>query len=137
MCVYIYIYIFIYLYPAPLTEMQALCDQKNVSGSVPKPRTLTRTHKEIFVKGIIFHLGHNEHNAPTDVCSSSWVGKRPLEKGMATHFGTFAWRVARTGILGQNPWGKDRIPVLAGYSPWCHKESYMTEWLTAHLPNRK
>ena len=34
----------------------------------------------------------------------------PLEKGMATHSNTLAWRI---------PWTES----LAGYSPWGHKES--------------
>jgi len=38
----------------------------------------------------------------------------PLEKGMATHSNTLAWRI---------PWTES----LAGYSPWGHKESDMTE----------
>ena len=40
----------------------------------------------------------------------------PLEKEMATHSSTLAWRI---------PWGRS----LVGYSPWGHKESYMTEQL--------
>ena len=52
----------------------------------------------------------------------------PLEKGMAIHSSILAWR-----IHGQRS--------LAGYSPWGHKESDTTEWLTQHrhlkedLPN--
>ena len=38
-----------------------------------------------------------------------------LEKGMATHFSTLAWR---------NPWTE------AGYSPHSHKEADMTEQLS-------
>jgi len=34
-----------------------------------------------------------------------WVGKMPLEKGMATHSGILAWRI---------PW----TDSLVGYSPW-------------------
>ena len=41
----------------------------------------------------------------------------PLEKGMATHSSTLAWRI---------PWTEE----LEGYSPWDWKESDMTEWLT-------
>ena len=38
----------------------------------------------------------------------------PMEKGMKTHPGFLAWRI---------PWTRS----LAGYSPWGHKESNMTE----------
>ena len=51
----------------------------------------------------------------------------PLEKGMATHSSILAWRMNR----GQRS--------LAGYSPWCPKESDMTGGLThtcTHLPRR-
>ena len=41
----------------------------------------------------------------------------PLEKGMATHSSTLAWRI---------PWTEE----LEGYSSWDWKESDMTEWLT-------
>jgi len=40
-----------------------------------------------------------------------WVGKIPLEKGMATNSSTLAWRI---------PWTERS---LAGYSPWGCKES--------------
>ena len=50
----------------------------------------------------------------TQVQSLGW--KDPLEKGMATPPSSIlAWRI---------PWS------LASYSPWGHKESDMTEWLT-------
>ena len=41
----------------------------------------------------------------------------PLEKGMATHSMTFAWRIH----------GQSR---LTGYSPRSHRESGPTEWLS-------
>ena len=41
----------------------------------------------------------------------------PLEKGMATHSSTLAWRI---------PWAEEP----ADYSPWGRKESDMTERLT-------
>ena len=44
----------------------------------------------------------------------------PLEKGMATHSSIHAWK-----FQGQKS--------LAGYSPWGHKESDMTEQLTLSL----
>ena len=44
-----------------------------------------------------------------------WMGKIALEKGMATHSSILAWRI---------PWTQ---MGLAGYSPWGHKESDMTE----------
>ena len=47
----------------------------------------------------------------TQVQSLGWEG--PLEKEMATHSSVLAWE-----ILGQR--------TLADYSPWCHKEPYMT-----------
>ena len=43
----------------------------------------------------------------------------PLEKGMATHSSILAWEI---------PWTEEP----GGYSPWGHKESDMTEQLSAH-----
>ena len=40
-----------------------------------------------------------------------------LEKGMATHFSTLAWRVSWT----------EELRSLVGYSPWGCKESDTTE----------
>ena len=54
-------------------------------------------------------------NAGDQVQSLSW--EDPLENGMATHSSTFVWRI---------PWS------LAGYSPWSHKKSDTSEWLTLH-----
>ena len=48
----------------------------------------------------------------TQVLSLGW--EEPLEKGMATHSRILAWEIPGTGSL-------------AGYSPWGHKESDMTE----------
>ena len=45
-----------------------------------------------------------------------WVGKIPLEEGMATHSSILAWRI---------PWAAEQS--LVGYSPWGHKELDMTE----------
>ena len=45
----------------------------------------------------------------------------PLEEGMATQSSILAWRI---------PYGQRS---LAGYSPWGHKESDMTERLSAHM----
>ena len=45
----------------------------------------------------------------------------PLEKGMATHSSILAWE-----SHGQRS--------LAGYSPYGHKESDMTERRSAHIP---
>ena len=50
----------------------------------------------------------------TRVRSLGW--EDPLEKGMATHSSTLAWRI---------PWGRS----LVGYSPWGRKESDTTERL--------
>ena len=46
----------------------------------------------------------------------------PLEEGMTAHSSIHAWRI---------PWQRS----LAGYSPWGHKKSDTTEWLstTQHL----
>ena len=44
----------------------------------------------------------------------------PLEKEVATHSSILTWR-----IPGQRS--------LVGYSPWGHKKSYMTEWVTLWL----
>ena len=46
----------------------------------------------------------------------------PLEKGMATHSNTLAWRI---------PWTE------AGYSPWGGKESDMTKQLTLYRSKLK
>ena len=48
----------------------------------------------------------------------------PLEKGIATHSSTLAWRI---------PWTES----LADYGPWGHKESDMTEQLTLSLHFRE
>ena len=52
----------------------------------------------------------------------TWVGllgwEDPLEKGTATHSSIPAWRI---------PWTEE--PGML-YSPWGHKKSNMTEWLT-------
>ena len=48
---------------------------------------------------------------------SSLGQEDPLEKGMATHFSTLAWRITWTEEPG-------------GSWPWSCKESDMTEWLT-------
>ena len=46
----------------------------------------------------------------TQICSLGLDD--PLEKGMATHYSIFAWRIMSSGEL---------------YSSWGHKESGMTE----------
>ena len=51
----------------------------------------------------------------------SLVWEDPLEKGITTHSSILAWRI---------PWTEDS---LAGYGPWGHKESDMTERLTLHF----
>ena len=43
-----------------------------------------------------------------------WVGKIPLEKGIATHCSILAWRI---------PWTEEP----GGFHPWGGKESDMTE----------
>ena len=43
----------------------------------------------------------------------------PVEEGMATHSSILAWRI---------PWKKS----LASFNSWCHKESDMTEQMSAH-----
>ena len=50
----------------------------------------------------------------------------PLEKEMATHSSTLAWKI---------PWMRN----LVGYSPWDCKESDMTErlYLLTYMPGRK
>ena len=45
----------------------------------------------------------------------------PLEKEMTTHSRILAWEIPRTE------------KSLAGYSPWGHKESEMTEQLSTHI----
>ena len=54
-----------------------------------------------------------EKNLPA--MQKTWVGKIPLEEGIATHSSILAWRIPM-----------DRI--LAGYSPWGLKESGTTEY---------
>ena len=49
------------------------------------------------------------------VQSLGW--ENPPEEGMATHSSILAWRI---------PWTED----LAGSSPWGHRESDTTEWLS-------
>ena len=55
----------------------------------------------------------------TWVQSLGW--EDPLEKRMATHSGIIAGK-----FHGQR--------CLEGYSPWGHKESDTTEWLTTKVP---
>ena len=45
----------------------------------------------------------------------------PLDKEMATHSSILTWRIPRTEVSGRL------------YSPWSHKESDTTEWLTLSL----
>ena len=52
----------------------------------------------------------------TRVQSLGW--EDPLEKEMATHSSILAWKT---------PWTEEPGRL---YSPWGHKESDMTEWLT-------
>ena len=47
----------------------------------------------------------------------------PLEKGMATHSSILAWRIT---------WTEES---LAGYNPWDHKESDITEQQTHFVPS--
>ena len=35
-----------------------------------------------------------------------WVGKIPLEKGMATHSSVLVWRQTRGALMGYSPWGR-------------------------------
>ena len=56
----------------------------------------------------------NNPPAMQDTWVQSLGGEDPLEKDMATHSNILAWRIPWTGIL-------------AGYSPWGHKESDMPE----------
>ena len=55
----------------------------------------------------------------TWVRSLGW--EDPLEEGMATHCSILAWRIAM-----------DKR-TLAGYNPWGHQESDMTERLHFHF----
>ena len=48
----------------------------------------------------------------------------PLEKEMATHSSTLAWKIPQTE---ETPHGQRS---LAGYRPWGHKEQDMTEQVT-------
>ena len=51
--------------------------------------------------------------------------KDPLEKEMATHSSTLAWKTPQTEKPG------------AGYSPWGHKKSDTTERLSIHMHRHK
>ena len=53
----------------------------------------------------------------------SLSGEDSLEKEVVTHSGILAWKISWT----------ERN--LAGYSPWVHKESDMTEQLKEHSHN--
>ena len=67
---------------------------------------------ELFLLGFSGGSGSEE-----SACKAGHLGEEdPLEKGMATHSSVLAWRVLWTGA--------------SGYSPWNHKESDTTEWLT-------
>ena len=54
----------------------------------------------------------------TWIQSLGW--EHPLEEGIVAHSSVLAWRI---------PWTEE----LAGYSPWGHKESDVTEQLTLSL----
>ena len=76
-------------------------------------------HVSNFIDFLSFPGGSAVINLPA--VQEIWVPalsqEDPLEKEMATHFSILAWE-----IHGQ------RSPV--GYSPWVHKESDMTKWLS-------
>ena len=50
-----------------------------------------------------------------------WVREALLEKAMAAHSSTLAWKI---------PWMEE----LVGYSPWRHKESDMTATSLSFFP---
>ena len=77
------------------------------------------------IQGLPWWLSSNESACSArDVAGTGrfnpWVGKIPLEKGMATHSNILAWRI---------PWTEE----LEGYSPRGRKELDMTEQLTLSL----
>jgi len=59
----------------------------------------------------------------TQVLSLGW--EEPLEKEMATHSSTLAWKI---------PCMEEQRSVV-GYSPWGHRESDLTERLHFHFFN--
>ena len=60
----------------------------------------------------------------------------PLEKGMATHSSTLAWKIPWTEKPGWLllPGKSHGLRSLVGYSPWGRKESDTTERLHFHFP---
>ena len=36
-------------------------------------------------------------------------GEDPLEKGMATHSSTLAWKIPRRSLVGCSPWGRKEL----------------------------
>ena len=56
-----------------------------------------------------------------------------LEKGMETHSNSLAWRISWTRIgelVRLSEAERAQLKRLVSYSPWDHKESDTTEWLT-------
>ena len=53
-------------------------------------------------------------SAMQEIQVQSLGGEDPLDEGMTTHSRILTWRI---------PWARS----LAGYSPWSHKESDMTQ----------
>ena len=67
-------------------------------------------------------LHHYQSKWEKNLKRNGYVYLYNLEKEMATHSSTLAWRI---------PWREEP----GGYSPWGHKESDTTEKLTAYCPS--
>ena len=81
----------------------------------------------IRMQAIVFRT-HQDSTESSHVKSLNHICKDPLSirerKEMGTHSGTLVWKI---------PWMEK---PGAGYSPWGHKESDMTEHLHFHFSNK-
>ena len=75
---------------------------------------------DLLRKLLAFPGGSVVKNPPADAAVSILGCEDPLEEEMATHSSMLAWEKSH----GQRS--------LAGYSPWSHKESGMTEGWSMH-----
>ena len=89
-----------------------------ISTSNFNPQCLIYTYIHMYIHTHTSLVAHLLKSPPavqeTWVWSLGW--EYPLEKEMAIHSSILAWRI---------PWTS-----LVGYSPWGHKESDTTKWLT-------
>ena len=64
----------------------------------------------VFINTLVAHMVKETQAQPLDL-------EDPLEKGVANHSSMLVWRI---------PWTEE----VGGYSPWGHKESDTTGWLS-------